>query len=278
MPESGGITGQIVTSALHAGFDAVGICTAEVLQPERDRYLAWIERGRHADMRWITHEWAIRATDPKTLMPGARSVVCVALSYAGPPAGENRSGGGRIARYANGPDYHQVMGAKLQTVATDVAALGGHSRSFVDTAATMDKALATRAGLGWQGKNTNLLNRSLGSFLFLGGLVTDLALEPTAVPVDGCGSCRACVAACPTGALHGDYTIDAGLCISYLTIEHRGPIPRSLRPLIGDWVFGCDICQDVCPVVTQHQDSAYPDAREKRILRVRQLMHAADDR
>jgi epoxyqueuosine reductase len=135
----------------------------------------------------------------------------------------------------------------------------------------MDKALATRAGVGWQGRNTNVLSHELGSFSFLGGVITDLELAIDAPSAGSCGSCRACVVACPTGALKGDYTIDARLCISYLTIEHRGAIPRGLRPLIGDWVFGCDICQDVCPPVMQLQDRDFPTEKTKRVSYIRGL-------
>lgn len=260
-------------AALACGFDLAGVCRAEVLEPERQRYLRWLDGGNQGSMAWLTREWAERATRPDTtLLETAVSVICVALSYGGEPAAPSPAGFGRLARYAQGPDYHEVVGARLQRLAAGIAEWGGESRAFVDTAPTMDKALAVRAGLGWQAKNTNLLNREHGSFLFLGGLVTDLELEPDTPMKDGCGKCRACVAACPTGALKGDYTIDARLCISYLTVEHRGPIPRELRRLIGDWVFGCDICQDVCPIVTARQDSDFPALRTDRLAYTRQLL------
>lgn len=264
-------------AALACGFDAVGVCRAEVMHPERERYLQWLGEHRNGDMAWLTEDWAERASEPDSLLSRARSVVCVALSYAGRPAevaGPNR---GRIARYANGRDYHMMMREQLRALAEELARMGGATRPFVDTAPTMDKALAVRAGLGWQGRNTNVLSRELGSFTILGGLITDLDLEPTTRHDGGCGSCRLCVTACPTGALQGDYTIDARLCISYLTIEHRGPIPRELRPLIGDWVFGCDICQDVCPPVTDIQDREFPEARPERIDMIRSLLRRASD-
>ena len=270
------LTGQVKRAAIESGFDAVGICRSEVLRPERERYLSWLEEGRQGEMRWLTTEWARTASNPSDLLPGANSVICVALSYAGVPTLETPSRSGRIARYAVGADYHSLVTDRLAGLVRRIGPLGGSTRSFVDTAPTMDKALAARAGLGWQGRNTNILSRELGSFTFLGGILTDLDLTPDLPAQPGCGSCRACAVACPTGALNGDYTIDARLCISYLTIEHRGSIPRELRHLIGDWVFGCDICQDICPPVTDLQDHEFPELRSQRIAFTRAHMRQAN--
>jgi len=277
------LTDRIKRTARDCGFDALGVCRSDVLRPERERYLTWLAEGRHGDMAWLTPTWAEIASDPSSQMKDARSVVCVSLSYAGPPASRTPPGAGRMARYATGSDYHAVLGTRLTELSHRIQRLGGSTRPFVDTAPTMDKALAVRAGLGWQGRNTNVLNRELGSFTFLGGVITDLALEPDEPAVDGCGACRACIVACPTGALKGDYTIDARLCISYLTIEHRGVIPRELRALMGDWVFGCDICQDVCPPVTDLQDRDYPGMKRSRVAHLREVVkvgsrQAAGDR
>lgn len=272
MIDSTDLSDTVRERAIEVGFDAVGICSAGVLEPERERYLRWISEQRQGEMKWITEEWAYRASDPTTLLPGSRSVICVALSYSGPPRERECKGRGRIARYASGPDYHTVLRDRLTELGRLIRDLGGNTRPFVDTAPTMDKALAVRAGLGWQGKNTNVLSRNLGSFFFLGGVITDLDLRPDVPVTDSCGTCRACVAACPTEALKGDHTLDARLCISYLTIEHRGPIPRELRSKMGDWVFGCDICQDVCPVVWEVQDRDHPDLVEQRIELVRSIM------
>ena len=236
--------------------------------------MEWVRAGNAGDMAWLTEDWVGRAGDPQTFVAGAKSVICVALSYAGSPATSTPAGTGRVARYAGGADYHDVVGSRLGAVCKRIEEFGGKSRPFVDSAPTMDKALAVRAGLGWQGKNTNILNRELGSFFFLGGILTNLEIEPDQPVINGCGSCRACVAVCPTGALKGDYTIDASLCISYLTIEHRGPIPRHLRSLIGDWVFGCDLCQDVCPPVAARQDREYPDMRLRRMAFARSVFGA----
>jgi epoxyqueuosine reductase len=255
-----------------AGFDLFGVTAAELLVPEREHHLNWLRDARAGSMGWMTEDRAMQASDPGTFLSEARSVVCVALSYAGRPAGATSMGHGRISRYANGADYHEVLSQKLTRIVRAVEEIGGRARMFADTAPTMDKALAVRAGLGWQGKNTMVLHPGLGSFTFLGGLVTDLVVSSDLALVDGCGTCRACAAACPTGALRGDYTIDARLCISYLTIEHRGPIARSLRPLMGDWVFGCDVCQDVCPPVTQRQDREFPQERGNRVAFVRGIL------
>lgn len=229
------------------GFDLVRITTAAPLVAEGQRYVEWIEDGRQGNMRWITREHAERCARPEDVLADAGSVVCVGLSYwdgRRPQA----PGHGSVARYAWGRDYHQVLNEKLETFAAQLReAFGGEYRWHVDTGPLMDKALASRSGLGWYGKNTNILTEQFGSFLFLGEIVTSLKLEADA-PLDrNCGACRLCAVACPTGALGPDYSLDATKCISYLTIEHRSSIPRELRPLIGSWVFGCDICQDVCP-------------------------------
>jgi epoxyqueuosine reductase len=181
-------------------------------------------------------------------LPEARAAICVGLPYwlgHRAPAPQNA---GRVARYAWGADYHAVMGDMLGTLAARLRAeLGGEYRWYVDTGPLMDKALAARSGIGWYGRNTNLLTEDWGSFLFLGEILTTLDLAPDPPLQRDCGSCTLCVVACPTGALDGDYRIDSRRCISYLTIEHRGPIPRELRASMGNWVFGCDVCQDVCP-------------------------------
>jgi epoxyqueuosine reductase len=230
------------------GFDLVRITEATQLHAERIRYLNWIEQGRQGAMHWITPEHATRSSDPSAVLPRARSVVCVGLAYwagARPKEGANR---GKIARYAWGRDYHTVIEDKLRRMAEILSTdLGGEHRWYVDTGPLMDKALAARSGLGWYGRNTNILTEPFGSFVLLGEIVTTLCLEPDSSLHRDCGACKLCVVGCPTGALGGDYTIDSRKCISYLTIEHRGAIPRELRPAIAGWVFGCDICQDICP-------------------------------
>jgi epoxyqueuosine reductase len=191
--------------------------------------------------------YAERASDPGAALNGARSVVCVAIAYATDTPRRERLRG-RVSNYAWSRDYHSRVRAVLVQVAAALDALAGESctRVACDTAPLAERAFAARAGLGWIGKHTNLINPQFGSFVFLGEVVTTLAIEPDAPLRKSCGSCRRCVVACPTGALRGDYTIDATRCISDLTQRTDG-VPRELRPLVGDWVWGCDICQDVCP-------------------------------
>jgi epoxyqueuosine reductase len=185
--------------------------------------------------------------DPERLLPGARSVVAVALNYA--PAGDAPGDWQPVARYARGRDYHDVMRPKLSSLAAfiDTSGPGVRSRAAVDTSAVLERDLAARAGLGWIGKNTNLLSPELGSYFFIGIVLTTADLEPDAPQPDRCGSCAACLEACPTQAFVGPYLLDARRCISYLTIEHRGQIPTALAERLRDWVFGCDVCQEVCP-------------------------------
>jgi epoxyqueuosine reductase len=231
-----------------AGFDLVGISPATPLRADRARYLEWLEAGRQGSMAWMTAERAMASTDPTALVAEARSVISIGLSYWSghrPPEAPNS---GKIARYAWGRDYHRVMGSRLDRM---VGALqkrfGGEHKWCVDTAPALDRALAARSGLGWVGKNSNVLSEKFGSFVLLGEIITTLEIEPDEPLERDCGSCKLCVIACPTRAIGPDRSIDSRKCISYLTIEHRGSIPHEYRPLMGNWVFGCDICQDVCP-------------------------------
>lgn len=235
-----------------SGFDLVRIGPASEMHTEKLRYMKWLRSGRQAGMQWMTEERAARSAAPDYAFPAAQSVISVGMNYWSRPrqlAGTNR---GKIARYAWGRDYHAVLGEKLQYFASGLRAeFGAESQWYVDTGPMMDKALAARSGLGWYGKNTNILTEQFGSWVLLGELLTDLLLEQDTPLERTCGSCRVCRVACPTGALDTEYQIDGGKCISYLTIEHRGSIPRDLRTKMGDWVFGCDICQDVCPPTMQ---------------------------
>jgi epoxyqueuosine reductase len=243
-------TEMVKALALEAGFDAVGIAAAEPF-PEAQLFLQQrIAAGVFSGLPWFTAERAAVAGDPRHLLPGARSSIAVALSYrTEEPRATDDAPRGTVARYAWGDDYHDVLKQRMATLA---AALrdrfdAGDCRMLVDTARIVDRAVAQRAGTGWYGKNANIIHPYFGSWILLGEILTSLDLTPDRPLRQHCGTCRRCLAACPTGAITGPYEIDSNRCISYLTIEHRGPIPRHLRALIGTWVFGCDVCQEVCP-------------------------------
>ncbi len=232
--------------AREIGFDLVGIAPASPSK-YRQYFRDWLDDGRAGTMEYLHRRFDER-TDPAAYMPGAKSVVCVALNYhtalEPPPPGE-----GRIARYALGVDYHEHIKTKLHALADAMRELVPdiETRASVDTAPLMEKELAARAGIGWIGKNTCVINPEIGSWLFLGEIITTLDLPHDEPAADRCGTCRRCIDACPTAAITDEYQLDARKCISYLTIEHRGDIEPPLQNQIGDWLFGCDICQDVCP-------------------------------
>jgi epoxyqueuosine reductase len=244
----------IVAEAHRLGFDLVRVTGAEPF-PETQRVLEErIAAGLYAGLPWFHAERARVAGDPRHLLPGAQSIVAVGISYLSDgetDASRPGAPAGRIARYAWGQDYHEVFKGKLAALHAFVQERLGRPvdmRALVDTARITDRAVAQRAGLGWYGKNTNLLTHEYGSWVLLGELLLDTWLPPDAPLRTHCGSCTRCLPACPTGALIAPGVLDNDRCISYLTIELRGPIPRELRPLIGNWVFGCDLCQEVCPV------------------------------
>jgi epoxyqueuosine reductase len=236
--------------ALAMGFDAVGFAEARLAVQARANLAEFLERGYHGDMGWLA-DTAARRGDPQTLWPEARTIVVLGLNYASdddPLAALADPERGAISVYARGRDYHDTVKQRLKALARWIAARWpGELKVFVDTAPVMEKPLATQAGLGWQGKHTNLVSRELGSWLFLGEIYLSLALKPDAAESDHCGICRRCLDACPTSAFPAPYRLDARRCISYLTIEHKGPIPHELRPLIGNRIFGCDDCLAVCP-------------------------------
>ena len=220
------------------------------MPPERQAGLReFLTAGRHGGMGWLASRADERA-DPRMLWPEAVSVVSLGLSYA--PQGDalasvGAPGIGNISVYARGRDYHDVVKGKLKHLAQFIAARGAEVKVFVDTAPVMEKPLAALAGLGWQGKHTNLVSRAHGSWLFLGEIYTTLEIPPDPPHADRCGSCQACLAACPTAAFPAPYQLDARRCVSYLTIEHDGPIPEELRAGIGNRIYGCDDCLAVCP-------------------------------
>jgi epoxyqueuosine reductase len=240
----------IRSQALAMGFDAVGFAEARLAEAARADLGEFLKRGYHGDMGWLA-DTAERRGDPQTLWPDARTIVVLGLNYGGdddPLAAAADPKRGAISVYARGRDYHETLKRRLKALAGWIAARWpGEIKVFVDTAPVMEKPLAQEGGVGWQGKHTNLVSREFGSWLFLGEIYLSLALAPDAAESDHCGACRRCLDACPTDAFPAPYQLDARRCISYLTIEHKGPIPYELRPLIGNRIFGCDDCLAVCP-------------------------------
>jgi epoxyqueuosine reductase len=242
---------QLESTAYAHGFAAFGIAAADAAPQTRARLREWLDAGYHGDMLWMESRADERGA-PAGLWADVRSVIMLGMSYAptvDPLALATARDRGRISVYAQGADYHDVVKRALKAVARDLIAIVPNAalKVFVDTAPVMEKPLAEVAGLGWQGKHTNLVSRTHGSWLFLGAIYTTLDLPPTAAGRDRCGSCRACQDACPTDAFPAPYRLDARRCISYLTIEHKGSIPEELRPGIGNRVYGCDDCLAVCP-------------------------------
>ncbi len=244
------IKAAIRDQALSLGFDAVGFAPASLGPEVRERLGAFIAAGQHGDMGCLA-ERAGQRSHPQALWAEARSVVALGLSYApadDPMAAVGRRERGNISVYARNRDYHDVVKGMLKHLAQFIASrFGPLVKVFVDTAPVMEKPLAAAAGLGWQGKHTNLVSRAHGSWLFLGEIYTTLDLPPDVPHADRCGRCSRCLAACPTDAFPAPYRLDATRCISYLTIEHRGAIPAELRPAMGNRIYGCDDCLAVCP-------------------------------
>lgn len=236
----------VIEIAREVGFDLAGITP---LAPPRAgaRFDAWLRAGRHAGMTWLERN-RDRILDPGRILPEGRSILVVGLAHA--RAAVELPGGGRIARYAGGRDYHNVVGKMLGKLARRLQERGviGRNRRIVDAGPLLERSHAAQAGLGFESKAANLLHPRFGPWFFLGELLLDADLEPTSTPATGsCGTCRACIDACPTGAIVEAGVVDARRCISYHTIENRGPIPAEMREKIGPWVFGCDVCSEVCP-------------------------------
>ena len=246
MTKAQGLWNSLFESAQELGFGAVGAVSAHP-DPRRPTLETWLEQGMHGEMAWMAKDPA-RRTDPRLVLPEAQTVLAFYHSYhpgplGEPPADQPR---GRIARYALGDDYHDVLVKKLRALSEGLD--DPQARVYTDTGPFLERSVASRAQIGWTGKSGLLIHPKLGTYGFLAEIVTtrDLPVAETPHP-DRCGTCTRCLDVCPTGALIAPGIVDSRRCISYLTIEHRGPIPHDLRPLMGDWVYGCDLCQEVCP-------------------------------
>ncbi|HEX3537796.1 MAG TPA: tRNA epoxyqueuosine(34) reductase QueG [Stellaceae bacterium] len=240
----------IRNEALALGFDAVGFARAHLAEEARDNLAEYLRRGYHGDMGWLAAK-APRRGDPQVLWPDAKTIVVFGLAYTpedDPMTVVSQPDRGAISVYARGRDYHDTVKKRLKALGRWIAGRWpGELKVFVDTAPVMEKPLAQQAGLGWQGKHTNLVSRDFGSWLFLGEIYLSRELEPDVPEADHCGSCRRCLDACPTDAFPAPYRLDARRCISYLTIEHQGPIPHEFRAAIGNRIYGCDDCLAACP-------------------------------
>ena len=259
----GELTEELKLRALREGFDLVGVAAATKARGG-DALRRWLDQGRHGEMAYLDQTRTIR-DDPTHLLPGCRSIVAVAMSYrcARPDSRSFPEDDGRvwISRYAWGRDYHRLMKKRLVRLGKWLAECkpGCGWRACVDTAPILEREWAGRAGIGWIGKSTMLLNRRLGSELFLGALLTDLELEPDAPATDHCGRCTACLDACPADAFPAPYVLDARRCVGYLTVEHRDEIPSDLAPAMGDMVAGCDRCNEVCPWTKKAPADLHPE-------------------
>lgn len=255
------LTEQLRQKAYEQGFMYVGVSKAEFLEEEAPRLERWLAQGKHGQMQWMENHFDKRL-DPTKLVPGAKSVVSLAFNYFPKEEILHEAGNYKIAKYAYGKDYHRVLKKKLKKIIfwlkEEVGQING--RAFVDSAPVLEKAWAVRSGIGWQGKNSNLIHKKAGSFFMLAELILDLELEYDGPIRDYCGNCRLCLDACPTDAIPEPYVVDGSRCISYLTIELKERIPEAFSGQWKNWIFGCDICQDVCPWnrrAKAHQESRF---------------------
>ncbi|MBI5474751.1 MAG: tRNA epoxyqueuosine(34) reductase QueG [Ignavibacteriae bacterium] len=241
-------TERVKAKALGLGFTKVGIARADALTEESEHLREWLSRGYHASMEWMSRNIDKR-TDPRVIVPGAQSVICVAMNYYTPAEHSNDPAVGKISRYAWGDDYHDILGEKLKLLWAWMQHEfpGAEGRYYVDTGPVMDKVWAERAGIGWIAKHTNVITPEVGSWVFLGEIITTLKLDCDSPATDHCGTCSLCIEACPTEAIVAPYVVDANKCLSYLTIEHRGEIGGDVVNQFENWIYGCDVCQDVCP-------------------------------
>ena len=256
------LTNIVKSLASELNFDLCNITSAEPFSVDRDIAIERIQSGKMAGLPWFNESRVVRGTDPSILLQGARSIISVGINYyQSRDTNSQNKAMGKVAVYAWGKDYHRVVKKRMKLLVDNITKILGNNfnaRWYIDDGPMLDRSVARRSGIGWIGKNTNLLSPELGSWVFLGQIITDLDLEIDLPLKKHCGTCTRCIEQCPTNAITDPYTIDNSRCISHLTIENRGPIPTELRDAIGEWVFGCDICQDVCPVNTKSQLSREP--------------------
>lgn len=243
------LTNQIVIrKAKQLGFDLVGFSKADLLQDETEKLQQWLDKSYQATMNYMEKNFSKRK-DVKEILPNAKSVISLALNYYTPGNHSNEKNVGKISRFAWGKDYHLVIWQKLDELETELNQLEPELEtiSYVDTGPVMDKVWAVKSGLGWMGKHTNIINPHIGSWFFIANIITNYEFDYSEIITDHCGTCTACLDACPTSAIVQEYVVDANKCISFQTIENKNEIPDELKGKFDNWIFGCDICQDVCP-------------------------------
>ncbi|MDQ8005432.1 MAG: tRNA epoxyqueuosine(34) reductase QueG [Pedobacter sp.] len=272
---------MIKQEALRLGFMSCGIAKADFLEDEAPRLESWLKNNHHGEMGYMENYFDKRL-DPRLLVEGSKSIVSLTLNYYTEEKQVDLDAP-KISKYAYGTDYHSVIKEKMQSLMAFIRENIGEvdGRCFVDSAPVMDKAWAQKAGLGWRGKNSNLISKQAGSFFFLAELIIDLDLEyDNPFPTDHCGSCTRCIDACPTDAIVAPYTVDGSRCISYLTIELKNEIPTEFKGKMDDWMFGCDVCQDVCPwnrFATQHQEENFSPKENLLGLTKSELVDMTDE-
>ncbi len=243
------ITNEIVIHKAHElGFDLVGFATADLLEEETKKLQTWLDKGFHGSMDYMSRNIEKRK-DVTQILTDAKSVISLAINYYTPFEHKKEKSSGKISRYAWGKDYHLVIWEKLSLLEEYLKNLepGFESKSYVDTGPVMDKVWAVKSGIGWLGKNTNVINKEIGSWFFIANIITNYDFNYSATIADFCGTCTACLDACPTNAITKPYVVDANRCISFLSIENKGEIGEEFKGKFDDWIFGCDVCQDVCP-------------------------------
>ena len=279
------LTNQIVIEkAKQLGFDLVGFTKADLFEDEYEKLVQWLDQGYHASMGYMERNLHKRK-NVKEILPSAKSIISLALNYYTPEnhssetdREKNRQPIGKVSRYAWGKDYHLIIWQKLDELETMLTEIDSEfeSLSYVDTGPVMDKAWAVRAGIGWMGKHTNIINPEIGSWFFIATLITNYEFDYSEIITDHCGTCTLCIDACPTKAIVKDYVVDANKCISFHTIENREEIPIELKEKFDNWIFGCDVCQDVCPWNKKFSENTrikefYPQNKELTFDEVKKL-------
>ena len=268
---------QLISYARQIGFDSCRIARCDA-PPHATEFRQWLRQDAHGEMNYMQRGEEKRC-DPQKVLPGAKSIVVLALNYFQGHAAHRAAATGKIARYAWGDDYHDVIAAKLTKLGQFLSGFGGQQKSYVDTGPILERDHAAQAGIGWHGKNTMLIDEGRGTWFFLAEVLTTLELPPDQPVQDRCGTCERCIKACPTGAITAPHRLDARRCISYLTIELKGSIPLELRPLIADRIFGCDDCLDVCPwnrfAQTSHE-TAFSARKSTTAMLLREYLELTD--